>query len=119
MTSQQLAANLIVLLDREVSSQGEEIMDAIQSSEKTIEEEYQTQQMVVVILDDNDNERYWCLGIYLSAAEDRNHKIDHLESVSSDATNWSRMISRLCRTCKFSGLLSKENGTSQSGLQLL
>ena len=62
-------------------------MDAIQSSEKTIEEEYQTQQMVVVIWDDNDNERYWCLGIYLSADEDRNHKIDHLESVSGDATN--------------------------------
>jgi len=101
MTSQQLAANLIVLLDRDVSSQGdalvcfpseEEIMDAIQqaqSSEKTNERRYQTQQMVAVIWD-NDNERYWCLGIYISADEDGIHKIDHLESVSGDAINWSR-----------------------------
>ena len=46
--------------------------------------------MVVVIWDDNDNERYWCLGKYLSADEEGNHKIDQLESVSGDATNWSR-----------------------------
>ena len=44
--------------------------------------------MVVVIWD--DNERYWCLGKYLSADEEGNHKIDQLESVSGDATNWSR-----------------------------
>ena len=33
---------------------------------------------------------YWCLGIYLIADEDGIHKMDHLESVSGDATNWSR-----------------------------
>jgi hypothetical protein len=105
MTSQQLAANLIVLLDRDTdvgSQEGdalvcfpseEEIMDTLQqtqTSENPIERKYHTQQMVAVIWDGKDNERYWCLGMYLSADEEGIHKIDHLERVSGDATNWIR-----------------------------
>ena len=105
LTSQQLAANLIVLLTRDIddnSQEGddlvcfpseEEIMDALQQRQpcdKPTERQYHTQQMVAVIWDSNNSERYWCVGIYLSPEEEGTHKIDHLENISGNATHWLR-----------------------------
>ena len=55
-----------------------------------IPRQYQTRQMVAVIWDGNNNERYWCLCMYISAEEDGTHKIDHLENVIRNTTDWVR-----------------------------
>ena len=38
-------------------------MDAIQQAKPSEQGGYETQQMVAVIWDHNNNERYWCLGM--------------------------------------------------------